>query len=274
DPRAYEHYLKSDFKEYYQVYFPHYRGEPVVGDCNPRKLTFPWSLRLLQEQMPGGKIVILIRNPCDRAFSEWWMDFYAGSEKLNFEEAIQENLKYESAGLTLHDDEATALKLLQPWFESRYRREPQPTRALLGTGYYWKGIERAQKLFTPERVKVVLLEALQENPQGTLRDLLEFLEVRSDINLCATKLHNEAFGELSRKAVSLARCLKVPKMFSYGNKEKLLKSVGSLFSALGDKKPVLQKEMRNFLDAHYREHNRRLVELTGLDLTAWKSGLT
>ncbi|CAN0440360.1 unnamed protein product, partial [Phaeothamnion confervicola] len=108
DPSAYAHYVQSDFREYYARNFPNYTGQSAVGDCNPRKLTFPWSLRLLHQQMPDGKILILVRNPSQRAFSEWWMDYYAGSEELDFESALEENLKCELAGRVLHDDEETA----------------------------------------------------------------------------------------------------------------------------------------------------------------------
>ena len=106
--------------------------------------------------MPNGKVLILVRNPSVRAFSEWWMDYYAGSENLDFEQALEENLEYERAGRVLHDNEEMALELLPAWFESRRRRQPMPTRAILGTGYYWKGVERAQRLFSPDRVKVVV----------------------------------------------------------------------------------------------------------------------
>ena len=74
--------------EWYLAHFP-LRGEvPIVGVCSPSYLLHPRVPERVRDALPHVKLIALLRNPVDRAYSHYQMSFRKGIEPLSFEEAI------------------------------------------------------------------------------------------------------------------------------------------------------------------------------------------
>lgn len=82
-------------KEWYRSFFPEERGERVVGEATPNYFwTFPESEtapdyrmvgvpRLVNELIPDVKLILLLRNPVDRAISAYYHHIRAGRASPN-----------------------------------------------------------------------------------------------------------------------------------------------------------------------------------------------
>ena len=82
----------------YRAYFPtsaqKYRARRkkgsnlVTGEATPYYLFYPPAPRRLKETVPHARLIALLRNPVDRAYSHYHHEVRNGTEELPFEEAI------------------------------------------------------------------------------------------------------------------------------------------------------------------------------------------
>jgi len=60
----------------------------LTGEATPRYMIHPHALNRIKKILPKAKFIILLRNPIDRAFSHYNMNFRNGYENLSFEQDI------------------------------------------------------------------------------------------------------------------------------------------------------------------------------------------
>jgi len=60
--------------------FPNYSGEAVICDATPSYLFLPWVARRMCDYNPRMKLIVLLRDPVQRAFSQYFMDRQRGWE--------------------------------------------------------------------------------------------------------------------------------------------------------------------------------------------------
>jgi Sulfotransferase domain len=65
-------------------------GNRLRFDVTPIYSFWPPSIGRLRTYNPSAKLIILFRDPVDRAWSQWCMEFARGNELLSFSEAIRE----------------------------------------------------------------------------------------------------------------------------------------------------------------------------------------
>jgi hypothetical protein len=98
-------------------------------------------------------LLILLRNPVERAFAHWNMQRFKGREPLDFFDAVREE-KARIAGA--------------PPTEAR-------RFAYVDRGFYAQQLDRLFKLFPQEQVKVVKFEEFQNKQRETLVSIFSFL---------------------------------------------------------------------------------------------------
>lgn len=65
------------------------RGAPVItGEASPYYLTHPATPKRMYQLVPDAKLIVMVRNPVDRALSHYQHQFRKGRESLSFGEAI------------------------------------------------------------------------------------------------------------------------------------------------------------------------------------------
>ena len=140
-------------------------GRLLAGEASPYYLFHPHALRRIRQAMPEVKLIVLLRNPIDRAYSHYWHNVRHGREPLSFEEAIErepERLRSETE--KMRKDE-------------RYRSFAHQHYSYLARGVYaeqllamWSHFPRAQAL-------VLKSETFYAEPGRTLREVLGFLRL-------------------------------------------------------------------------------------------------
>ena len=137
-------------------HFPPVKKGTIAGDCTPSYLYHQPAMERIWNYNPHIKLIILLRNPIERAFAHWNMQRFKGREPLDFLEAVQ---KEESR---MKDATALAARRI----------------AYVDRGKYSAQLERVFKFFPREQVKLIKFEEFRDNNRETLDSIFAFLGVR------------------------------------------------------------------------------------------------
>ena len=138
--------------EWYRSQFPlpKLKGErkPITGEATPDYLFYPDAARRAAQVVPQARLIVLLRNPVDRAYSDYQQARRKGWETRTFEEAIE----VEKAQLPA---------------SSKY----------LSRSTYLDHLLRWSKHFADEQMLVLKSEDFFECTQDTMEPVLDFLEL-------------------------------------------------------------------------------------------------
>ena len=119
-------------------------------------------MKRIRDYHPGIKLIVLLRDPADRAFSHWNMYRDRKQEDLGFLEAIRE--------------EKNRLRAYLPLQQRRH--------SYLDRGFYFEQIERVFQFFPREQVRVIKFEEFRRQTEEVVNDVFRFLALRRS-RLCA-----------------------------------------------------------------------------------------
>ncbi len=138
----------------------------VTGESTPFYLIHPLVPKLVKNKIPRAKIIIVLRNPIERAYSQYNHQFREKNEKLSFEKAIEsEKIK------TMED-----WKKLNEWGEENRSHERY---SYLEGGLYYKQIKGWFDQFPLKQFLIIDAETFFINPSMILNQVFEFLGVPS-----------------------------------------------------------------------------------------------
>jgi len=157
---------------YYNKYFGGWRGEKIVGESRHRNLYLPYIPSRLSDYNPEAKLIVVLRNPAERAVSHWWHWRSRGLEPLSPAAAFQNDLERILEGKTVASPQEIEryVATFGPDAQGEYR-------TYLDSGYYSEQLDRYLQHFRRERLHIVFFEDLVRNPGGAMRDIFRFLEL-------------------------------------------------------------------------------------------------
>lgn len=174
---------KTHSLDEYESYFKDCSG--VIGQKDADLLWWPDAHIRLKEYLPDTKFIIVLRNPVERAASQYYNEWSKGRETMSFKEA-------------LHLEEE---RLTTPWSRLHLVYKAR--------GCYVESLRRFFENIPRERVKVVILEELNANKEKVLADVFEFLNVDVEAGLSIPSIHTNKEAALVRKSFSLKPGLKI-----------------------------------------------------------------
>jgi len=253
--------------EYYwrTYYAAGWRGQPLVGEAQTAHLFLPYVPQRIHQMAPDARLIVILRNPIDRALSHWWMRRGNGRETLNFEQSLRENHARIAAGSTIEGAGAESL-----W---RSHMAPKPDheglrlcslRVYLEAGYYAVQLERYLRYFPRSQLCVLFFDELSRAPLDTTRQLFEFLGLDPAEVKKPPDWENVSLTTFSQPLYTLSHRLRLQSVLP----RKLLAVARTTLSKIGHR-PTMSGETRAWLRRHYEPHNRRLEELLERDLGAW-----
>jgi len=130
--------------------------QAIAGEVTPSYLYWKPAMERIWNYNRQIKLVILLRNPIDRAFAHWNMQRFKDREPLGFLDALKEEPRRIAQPLTI---------------ESR-------RFAYVDRGFYSGQLERVFKFFPREQVHFVKFEDFRDRKQETLDGVFEFLGVK------------------------------------------------------------------------------------------------
>lgn len=110
-------------KLWYRGFFPNFiykrfisgwRGcKMVVGEATPNYLYDRQAPSRIKTMLPNVKLIVILRNPVDRAYSEYQMNLRTNDESMTFEDRIRQSMR-DGTGIVDYGHYANHLKR---WFE-------------------------------------------------------------------------------------------------------------------------------------------------------------
>ena len=210
----------------------------VIGECSVSYLFYPEVAEKIYDYNPESKILIILRNPVQRAFSHYLMDCRLGLCDISFEEILNNPSKY-------------------PHFYQQF----------ISLGMYHQQIKRYIDIFGQNQVKVMFYDDLKTDTNLFINQIFSFLNLTSiNVNIVV----KNKFKQPSSKVV--AKLYQFKWLRSYLNslfpKEILLMIKSVLFK--DSKKPTLDPTIKRKLSQIYKKDLAELSKLLSKDLSAWE----
>jgi hypothetical protein len=124
----------------------------LTAEVSPLYLSTPGTAARIAAVVPDAKIVVIVRDPVTRAFSQWALQRMWDQEPLGFDDALR----------------AERQRLRLGW---------SPLYAYRGRGYYARDLEAFDTHLGADRVLVLVFEEFLADPDTTLATLWEWLGV-------------------------------------------------------------------------------------------------
>lgn len=138
-------------------------GAAMTGEASPYYLYYPHAAERIAGVLPDARLVALVRNPVERAYSHYHLNVRQGKEDLGFEEAIEaEAQRLEGERERLTADETA-------WSDAHYKF------GYLERGLYADRIAEWHKHFPPEQLLVVRSEDLYAEPAAVMSRTFEHI---------------------------------------------------------------------------------------------------
>jgi hypothetical protein len=233
--------------EEYRSHFADAAPHQARGESTPVYLYFPRAAERIRHHIPDAKLIAVLRQPAERAYSHYLMLRREGWETLGFEQALAAE-------------------------ERRMRDGWSHTWHYLRRGFYAAQLAPYLELFSREQLKLYLYEDLMADPVGLAQDIFRFLGVDDTFAPDVSRRHNE---------FSLPRRRRLYNYLSQSHPSKeLMKRLlpGVLLRRVGDgvrrlnrtqTRPPFPDELRRHLVDLYREDILKLQDILRRDLSHW-----
>jgi len=234
-------------------YFPGVTPDSVVAAKSVAMMYDPAAMERLKRHNRHCVVVLSLRNPIDRAYSEYWYARKRGWETESSFDVVIESL--------LAGD----------------RADPRQPNAYLKRGEYAPYVRKVAEIFPPENVRVFTLDQLKASPERTCDWLTTALGLGSwQGSAEATQRQNVMAGARSERlqrvlAASdrfsgvrhLARWA-LPPRYRYKVKDRIQSLNQRQFVA-----PPMSRATRDRLIEHYSDINLELARDFGLEVESW-----
>lgn len=147
---------RPDYARYHAM-FGAPEGRPC-GEATPIYSYWPRALERIAAYNPAMRLILVLRDPVERAWSHWRMEYARGAERQPFAWCIREGR------MRLFEAEPPT----HPWGAHR-------EFSYVERGFYGEQLERALALFPREQILVLEAEALQAEPAAVLAKVRAFL---------------------------------------------------------------------------------------------------
>lgn len=142
-------------------------GGPAAFEASGYYLYHPWALERLARDLPDVRLVVMLRDPVERAFSAYKHEYARGFEKEeSFERALGLEDERLAGEIDRMRDDLTYESLAHRHHSYRHR------------GHYAEQLERAFRFFPASHVFVMDSEAYFSQPAEEYARLLDFLGLR------------------------------------------------------------------------------------------------
>jgi hypothetical protein len=232
--------------EAYQKLFDAVSDHKAVGEVATSYLYYPAAPLRIKAHIPDVKIIAVLRNPVDRAFSSYLHTIRDGRESV-----------HDFAAALRLEDERIAANWEHIW---HYK----------AMGFYYAQLSRYYELFDARQIKVYLFDDLVNDERAVLSDLMRFLGIDDTVEVRLKRLNASSHARVSR-----VNCIQ-----SLVRGEHLIKRAARrLLPApwLAQARIALTRRIevtsavRRELIQFFRDDIEKLAGLIGRDLSSWVS---
>jgi hypothetical protein len=137
----------------------------ITGEATPCYIFHPHAPSRVFKTVPDAKLIVLLRNPVDRAYSYYHHNLRRGLESLSFEEAIES------------EEERLRGELEKMIDDNNYFSFNRQFYSYLSRGFYVDQLENWMKFFPSEQILILKSEDLFTDPGSIFKRIVAFLDL-------------------------------------------------------------------------------------------------
>lgn len=246
DQERIEKMVVSDEQQYLRL-FEGIKNEKAVGEASAMYLYYSEAAKNIKEVIPDVKLIVMLRNPVDRAYSSYKHLVRDDREFLDsFEEAL----------------EAEEKRISEEWL---------PLWHYVEAGKYGKQLTSYFEIFNKEQIKVILFEDFKKETSKVVKSTFEFLGV------------NKGFTPKLDIQYNVSGIPKFQILHNYLRRESKLRKVLGCFISEKNRdlirnkilnfnigsSPKLKPETRIKLENFFKDDFQKLKELIAIEEKRW-----
>jgi len=242
----------DDYLQWYGDFFTEATEGQVIGEDSTSYLPSKRVAERIHQLLPDCKIVIMLRDPVKRAYSNYWHLVRTGRAGHSFEDTIQ------------------------------FRQNN-----LIMRGFYEEQVKRYFDIFPREQVRIILFEDFTKNSQQHVDDMQDWLGVERLLDVVKLEeqhsnpaqtprsiylqlLHNRCFADMAAVRHHQRHLPGAERPKHKGLRQRWDRFFKEMNLTTKKKYPPMKKHTQAMLQSVYAMENRGLSELIGIDLkTYW-----
>ena len=231
----YKSQIVDEINEYHKLFSQN--KKQIIGEASVSYLFFDEVPNRIYKYNPKAKIIILLRNPIERALSHYLMDFRLGFCSENFEDIIA-----------------------QPEIFPQYYQQ------YLELGNYFLQLKRYINVFNENQLSIVFYDDLKSDSQKVMKHIFSFLEIEfQDLDY---SIQNSFLSTSNIFVSELYKFNSLRKIVKSLFPEPFLSLVKSIFFS-NNSKPTFSDSIIKQLNAYYKSDIVELEKLLNKDLSRW-----
>ncbi len=162
--------LDPDYSKYHKYFSPK-NDHCIIGEATPIYMYWDKAMERIHRYNPNTKLIAVLRNPINRAFSHWNMERDRNREDRSFWDAIsEENSKLKS---------------------SKHRQDR--TFSYLDRGFYSSQIRNIYDYFEKDQFLILRNELLRYSPNDVLAEVASFLSISPFDKIEHREVHSRVY---------------------------------------------------------------------------------
>lgn len=247
-------YVRGDMKEPqwgayvqdetdYKLLFKFAGGKQRIGEISNSYLYSKTAAGNIHRRLQNVKLIALLRNPVDRAYSHYLANIRDGRALLPFRKEL----------------EADLAKTQQGWGQSHL---------YFDLGCYTAQIRRYKALFPPEQLLILFFDDLKKNTPAVVEQVFRHLDLSTHVPVDFKERHNEARTPRNTRLLHLLTQTGLKRRVFRMLPASLQSPVKGLFFK-GTAPEQMSREDRAWLTGRYREEIEQLSREMNRDLSHW-----
>lgn len=231
----------QDFTRYCEMYTAH-QNEKYLVDASTSYLHRTGTARRIHEYNSDAKIVMLLRNPVDRAYSHFLMSRQVGHTRSDFLSAIKNEYLESETGISYY----------------------------IRIGQYAGQVEEYLQVFPAASVKIILYDDYSNDIVATFKDLLSFLKIdnRCESYEFLNIRHNETLLPRNKAVSSMAANRQLTSLAKRILGARMFERLKSVLLSKDKIKGITVEERQQCL-TYFSEDIKRLETIIKRDLSTW-----
>jgi hypothetical protein len=163
--------------EWYKSFFPTEKereklekdlvASVITGEASPSYFFHPYAAKRIKETLPDVKLILVLRDPIERAYSHYNHIKRLNREPLSFEEALEKELERITPDVE---------KLAR---DENYKADQRRDYSYLTRGYYAKQLKEWYKHFPKEQLLIIQSEEFYRETPKVYDEIVEYLGLNS-----------------------------------------------------------------------------------------------
>jgi len=235
-------------KDSYLKLFENVKDEIYFCEATTHYLYDPESPRLIHNVSPNAKIIITLRDPVEREYSQYKLFFHRSSvEKIDYDNSFLQEIKK----------------------QMREKNNSWEPGLRLETGLYTQNIKRYLEIFGKENVKILIFENWINDTKTMMKEILQFLKINYDLEKFHAETHHKSNNWKAPRGNTSRYFLQIGYRNKIINKiipQSILYYVRDNFFTKKTLYPELDSKSRKILIDFYRDDVKNLEKFLGCKL--------